>query len=108
MNSMSVLWLVEHGVIEYISHKSAYTCFTIVRLQHNHMLSESVLFSGTLRYNLDPCGLYDDTQLWSAITAAHLKKFVSRLPGKLSYQVLTHNITTTILMSLLLLMLLCR
>eukprot|EP00953_Heterococcus_sp_UTEX-ZZ885_P040389 20644-Heterococcus_DN1.PRE.1 len=48
---------------------------------------ESVLFSGTLRYNLDPCGLYDDTQLWSVITAAHLNNFVSRSPGKLSYQV---------------------
>jgi hypothetical protein len=72
-----------------------------------YILSESVLFSGTLRYNLDPCGLYDDTQLWSAITAAHLNHFVSRLPAKLSYQVHNSTITTTS-MSLLLLLLLCK
>jgi ABC-type bacteriocin/lantibiotic exporter with double-glycine peptidase domain len=68
---------------------------TILTLPYTYILSESVLFSGTLRYNLDPCGLYDDTQLRSAITAAHLSNFVSRLPGKLSYQVLTYNTATT-------------
>ncbi|GMR45589.1 hypothetical protein PMAYCL1PPCAC_15784, partial [Pristionchus mayeri] len=37
---------------------------------------EPVLFSGTLRFNLDPFNEYSDDQLWRALQLAHLEVFV--------------------------------
>lgn len=37
---------------------------------------EPVLFSGTVRFNLDPFGEFDDAQLWFALERAHLKEYV--------------------------------
>ncbi|PVD27667.1 hypothetical protein C0Q70_12834 [Pomacea canaliculata] len=48
---------------------------------------DSVLFSGTLRMNLDPLNEYLDDKMWKALERAHLKRFVEDLPEKLSYQV---------------------
>ncbi|XP_060079836.1 multidrug resistance-associated protein 1-like [Ylistrum balloti] len=47
---------------------------------------DPVLFSGTLRMNLDPFDVYTDDQLWKAIEHAHLKKFVSDLPEGLMHE----------------------
>ncbi|XP_033748018.1 LOW QUALITY PROTEIN: multidrug resistance-associated protein 1-like [Pecten maximus] len=47
---------------------------------------DPVLFSGTLRMNLDPFDKYNDDQLWIALQQAHLSEFVKTLPGSLSYQ----------------------
>ncbi|CAE6433942.1 unnamed protein product [Rhizoctonia solani] len=33
---------------------------------------DPLLFSGTLRYNLDPFSMYDDARLWDALKRAHL------------------------------------
>ncbi|XP_017121302.1 probable multidrug resistance-associated protein lethal(2)03659 [Drosophila elegans] len=41
---------------------------------------EPVLFSGTLRYNLDPFEQYPDDKLWEALEEVHLKEEVSELP----------------------------
>uniref|UniRef100_A0A0K8S5P0 ABC transporter domain-containing protein n=2 Tax=Lygus hesperus TaxID=30085 RepID=A0A0K8S5P0_LYGHE len=48
---------------------------------------DPVLFSGTLRMNLDPFEKYSDEQTWQALDLAHLKAFVSGLPTKLQHQV---------------------
>uniref|UniRef100_A0A1I7XC86 ABC transporter domain-containing protein n=1 Tax=Heterorhabditis bacteriophora TaxID=37862 RepID=A0A1I7XC86_HETBA len=37
---------------------------------------DPVLFSGTLRFNLDPTGVYSDADLWTALEHANLKHFV--------------------------------
>ncbi|KAK3084438.1 hypothetical protein FSP39_013539 [Pinctada imbricata] len=47
---------------------------------------DPVIFSGTLRMNLDPFDIYSDDQLWSALETAHLKDFVLTLPTQLDYQ----------------------
>lgn len=47
---------------------------------------DPVLFSGTLRMNLDPFDQYQDSQLWRAIEHAHLKKFVTDLPDGLLHE----------------------
>lgn len=47
---------------------------------------DPVLFSGTLRMNLDPFDNYSDEELWQAIEHAHLKKFVSNLPSGLLHE----------------------
>lgn len=36
-----------------------------------------MLFSGTLRMNLDPFEQYDDARVWEALAHSHLKEFVS-------------------------------
>lgn len=40
---------------------------------------DPVLFSGTLRLNLDPFVRYSDEQVWRALEHAHLKEFVKGL-----------------------------
>ena len=34
------------------------------------------MFSGTMRFNLDPFGRYSDDEIWRALELAHLKTFV--------------------------------
>ncbi|KAL7737810.1 hypothetical protein ACLKA6_006196 [Drosophila palustris] len=45
---------------------------------------ESVLFSGTLRFNLDPLGEKSDEALWGVLQDVKLKKHVTSLEGGLS------------------------
>ncbi|XP_060917590.1 multidrug resistance-associated protein 1-like isoform X1 [Labrus mixtus] len=47
---------------------------------------DPVLFSGSLRMNLDPFDSYSDDDLWKALELAHLSSFVSALPQKLNHQ----------------------
>ncbi|XP_028669919.1 multidrug resistance-associated protein 1 isoform X2 [Erpetoichthys calabaricus] len=47
---------------------------------------EPVLFSGTLRMNLDPFNAYSDEEIWNALELAHLKSFVSGLKDKLGHE----------------------
>ncbi|XP_050370622.1 ABC transporter C family member 12-like isoform X2 [Argentina anserina] len=47
-----------------------------------------VLFSGTVRFNLDPFGEHNDFDLWEALERAHLKDVIGRNPFGLDAQVL--------------------
>ncbi|XP_056309877.1 multidrug resistance-associated protein 1-like [Danio aesculapii] len=47
---------------------------------------DPVLFSGSLRINLDPFDSYTDEEVWRALELAHLKTFVSNLPNKLNHE----------------------
>uniref|UniRef100_A0A6Q2XP15 Multidrug resistance-associated protein 1 n=1 Tax=Esox lucius TaxID=8010 RepID=A0A6Q2XP15_ESOLU len=47
---------------------------------------DPVLFSGSLRMNLDPFDGYSDEEVWRALELAHLKSFVSGLPDKLKHE----------------------
>ncbi|KAI1883878.1 hypothetical protein AGOR_G00220620 [Albula goreensis] len=47
---------------------------------------DPVLFSGSLRMNLDPFDAYSDQEVWSALELAHLKIFVTSLPDKLNHE----------------------
>ncbi|PAV74681.1 hypothetical protein WR25_19463 isoform C [Diploscapter pachys] len=48
---------------------------------------DPVLFSGTLRFNLDPFQRCDDKQIFEALELAHLKTFVDSLPSGLEYKI---------------------
>lgn len=45
-----------------------------------------MLFSGSLRMNLDPFDQYSDSQIWAALEHAHLKTFVSGLDDGLEHE----------------------
>uniref|UniRef100_A0A674BJY3 Canalicular multispecific organic anion transporter 2-like n=1 Tax=Salmo trutta TaxID=8032 RepID=A0A674BJY3_SALTR len=47
---------------------------------------EPVLFSGSLRMNLDPFEKYSDGEVWKALELSHLNKFVSNQPAKLELE----------------------
>ncbi|CAG2181441.1 unnamed protein product, partial [Oppiella nova] len=48
---------------------------------------DPVLFTGTLRMNLDPFNRYSDSQLWTALELAHLKKYANSLEAGLDHQI---------------------
>ncbi|XP_011637000.1 multidrug resistance-associated protein 1 isoform X7 [Pogonomyrmex barbatus] len=48
---------------------------------------DPVLFSGTLRMNLDPFDCHSDEEVWRALEHAHLKSFVKNLPNALLHEV---------------------
>ncbi len=48
---------------------------------------EPVLFSGSLRLNLDPFGKSDDKQLWNVLEDVQLKNDVKHVPAGLDMEV---------------------
>ncbi|KAI9805220.1 MAG: hypothetical protein M1825_001056 [Sarcosagium campestre] len=48
---------------------------------------DAALFEGTIRDNLDPGHVHDDTELWSVLEHARLKEHVASMTGKLDAQV---------------------
>ncbi|MCJ1306993.1 hypothetical protein MMC25_000637 [Agyrium rufum] len=48
---------------------------------------DAALFEGTVRDNLDPGGVHDDTELWSVLEHARLKDHVNSMEGKLEARV---------------------
>jgi ATP-binding cassette subfamily C (CFTR/MRP) protein 1 len=48
---------------------------------------DPVLFSGTLRFNLDPLQIHTDLEIWRALELAHLRAYISTLSLGLDYQV---------------------
>ena len=45
-----------------------------------------MLFSGSIRGNLDPFNAHPDDDIWAALQHAHLSDFVKELPEQLSYE----------------------
>ncbi|XP_026888570.2 multidrug resistance-associated protein 5 isoform X1 [Electrophorus electricus] len=52
---------------------------------------EPVLFSGTVRSNLDPFNQYSEEQIWDALERTHIKECVSQLPLKLESEVVENG-----------------
>lgn len=48
---------------------------------------DPVLFSGTVRQNVDPTESHTDDEIWRAIDLAHLGQFIRGLPSSLSHEV---------------------
>ena len=46
-----------------------------------------VLFTGSLRMNLDPCEEHGDTKIWQALEEARLKTVIEKLPNQLSEEI---------------------
>eukprot|EP00117_Sycon_ciliatum_P000163 scpid4992/ scgid1440/ Multidrug resistance-associated protein 4; ATP-binding cassette sub-family C member 4; MRP/cMOAT-related ABC transporter; Multi-specific organic anion transporter B len=52
---------------------------------------DPVLYSGTLRYNLDPFSRYHDVYLWNALEMVELKQYVSQLNKGLEAELTEHG-----------------
>lgn len=48
---------------------------------------DPVLFSGTLRMNIDPFDAYTDDEIWASLEHSHLKAFVKGTAGGLLYEI---------------------
>ncbi|XP_065356725.1 multidrug resistance-associated protein 1 isoform X5 [Calliphora vicina] len=48
---------------------------------------DPVLFSGSLRINLDPFEVKSDAEIWKALELSHLKVFVKSLPAGLNHEI---------------------
>ncbi|KAG9466704.1 hypothetical protein GDO78_016239 [Eleutherodactylus coqui] len=58
-----------------------------LRSKLNIIPQDPVLFSGTIRMNLDPLERHSDADHWEALEMCHLKNFVQSLPKKLNHEV---------------------
>jgi ABC-type multidrug transport system fused ATPase/permease subunit len=62
-------------------------CLNDLRSILNIIPQSPVLFSNTLRYNLDPFRHYTDEQLWNALEAVQLKTKIDKFNEKLNIQI---------------------
>ena len=51
-----------------------------------YMFQDPVIFSGSIRFNLDPSEKYTDEEIWECLEHAHLHSFVSSLPDKIQHE----------------------
>ncbi|XP_036051186.1 canalicular multispecific organic anion transporter 2 [Onychomys torridus] len=57
-----------------------------LRSQLTIIPQDPILFSGSLRMNLDPFGRYSEEDIWGALELSHLHSFVSSQPAGLDFQ----------------------
>lgn len=50
-------------------------------------MQDPVLFSGSLRMNLDPFDKFSDEEIWRVLELSHLKDYVSGLQEGLQHEV---------------------
>ena len=50
-------------------------------------MQDPVLFSGSVRMNLDPFDRHTDSEVWTALQQSHLKVFIESLPAGLQQEV---------------------
>lgn len=75
------------GSIEIDGQNIALMGLRALRSQITVIPQDPILFSGTLRFNLDPFNQYTDEKIWNALKLSHLGQFVSGLPQGLDHDV---------------------
>ncbi|CAJ0609669.1 unnamed protein product [Cylicocyclus nassatus] len=78
---------IDSGSIEIDGYNISTLTLEDLRSRLTIVPQDPVLFSGTLRFNLDPFDVYTDEEIWNALRNAHLEPFVASLADKLLYQI---------------------
>ncbi|PIO52341.1 ABC transporter, ATP-binding protein, partial [Teladorsagia circumcincta] len=78
---------IDSGTIEIDGEDISKFSLEELRSRLTIVPQDPVLFSGTLRFNLDPFNAYTDAEIWNALRNAHLEPFVSSLAEKLQHQI---------------------
>ncbi|WKY16856.1 hypothetical protein Q1695_001460 [Nippostrongylus brasiliensis] len=76
---------IDEGSIEIDGQDISTLSLEELRSRLTIVPQDPVLFSGTLRFNLDPFDAYTDEEIWNALRNAHLEAFVSSLGEKLRH-----------------------
>ncbi|KFR12084.1 Multidrug resistance-associated protein 1, partial [Opisthocomus hoazin] len=86
--AVGLLRLVEaaEGAILIDGHDIAQLGLHDLRSKITVIPQDPVLFSGSLRMNLDPLNRYTDADIWTALELTQLKDFVAELPDQLEYE----------------------
>ncbi|KAK9886057.1 hypothetical protein WA026_014840 [Henosepilachna vigintioctopunctata] len=87
--TLSLFRIIEphQGIIEIDGINIAEIGLHALRSRLTIIPQDAVLFSGTLRMNLDPFNAKSDEEVWATLEQAHLKAFVKALPAGLSHEV---------------------
>ncbi|EYC24800.1 hypothetical protein Y032_0013g2114 [Ancylostoma ceylanicum] len=78
---------IDSGSIEIDGQNISTLTLEDLRSRLTIVPQDPVLFSGTLRFNLDPFDAYTDEEIWNALRNAHLEPFVTSLADKLLYRI---------------------
>ena len=81
--------LVDDIPIKQINLQEARRCISVLG-------QSPVLFSGSLRKNLDLLGQLQDADLWGALENVQLKELVESLAGKLDHELLEHGANVSV------------
>ena len=60
---------------------------TILRNNIFNIPQDPVLFNGTVRFNLDPFGMFSDEKLWETLNQVHMRQKIRKYQQKLDYTI---------------------
>jgi ABC-type multidrug transport system fused ATPase/permease subunit len=75
------------GYIEIDGHRLSALGLHQLRKRLTILPQDPVLFSGSIRENLDPFSVYEENAIWDSLGSAHLKNFTQAAEGGLEYDV---------------------
>ena len=75
------------GIVVFSSKRFRETLAITLRL-----FQEIALFSGTLRFNLDPMDKYSDDHIWECIRNAKMNDYIEKMPNGLGTQIETDGL----------------
>ena len=78
---------VERGVIAIDGVDLSTVSLNLLRSSISIIPQDPVLFSGSIRSNLDPFLSHSDDEVWAALKKAELDETVMKLRGQLSFEV---------------------
>ncbi|CAD5234455.1 unnamed protein product [Bursaphelenchus xylophilus] len=87
VNVVLRLYEIESGTVEYDSFNISKVPLQSLRDSITVIPQDGGLFSGSLRFNLDPKGKYSDDNVWESLDKVGLKDFVSSTSEKLELKV---------------------